>query len=99
MLKDKILQVLGAKLTAIKTILCKVPLSQQIWDSLTPDLVDKLGDKKNCDSCKAALGAAAEASSFNFVFGAVLDLAFSQKSPLVKAEALNWAFIDARAAQ
>ena len=85
------LQVLGAKLTAIRTILSKTSLTQQLWDCLTPDLVEKLGDKKNCDSCKEALSLAAEASSFNFVFGNVLDTAFGQKSPVVKAEALNWA--------
>ena len=85
------LQVLGAKLTAIRTILTKTSLTQQLWDCLTPDLVEKLGDKKNCESCKEALSLAAEASSFNFVFGNVLDTAFGQKSPVVKAEALNWA--------
>ena len=85
------LQVLGAKLTAIRTILGKTSLTQQLWDCMTPDLVEKLGDKKNCESCKEALSLAAEASSFNFVFGNVLDTAFGQKSPVVKAEALNWA--------
>jgi len=90
-LKDNNFQVLGAKLSAIKTILGTSPLTQQVWDALTPDLVDKLGDKKNCDLCKEVLSAAAEASSFNFVFGAALDLAFAQKSPVVKAECLAWA--------
>ena len=84
-------QVLGAKLTAIRTILTKTSLTQQLWDCMMPDLVEKLGDKKNCESCKEALSLAAEASSFNFVFGSVLDTAFGQKSPVVKAEALNWA--------
>ena len=82
---------LGAKLTAIRTILSKASLTQQVWDCLMPDLVEKLGDKKNCESCKEALNLAAEASSFNFVFGSVLDTAFGQKSPVVKAESLNWA--------
>merc|ERR1719187_320244 len=90
-LKDNNFQVLGAKLTAIRTILSKASLTQQVWDCLMPDLVEKLGDKKNCESCKEALNLAAEASSFNFVFGSVLDTAFGQKSPVVKAEALNWA--------
>ena len=79
---------LSQKLTAIRPILSKVPLSPQLWDCLTPDLVEKLGDQKNCDACQEALAAAAEALSYNFVFGAVLDLAFGQKSPVVKTEAL-----------
>ena len=62
-----------------------------MWDSVTPDIVEKLADKKNMGNCKEALYAMAESASFNFIFGGVLDQAFSQKSPVVKAEALNWA--------
>ena len=90
-LKDNNFQVLGAKLTALTTIASKCPFSQQMWDSVTPDIVEKLADKKNMGNCKEALYAMAESASFNFIFGGVLDQAFSQKSPVVKAEALNWA--------
>ena len=89
-LKDNNFQVLGAKLNAMKTIASKVPVSQQIWDAVTPEIVGILADKKNCESVKEVLYTMAEGSSFNFIFGAVLDLAFTQKSPIVKAEAMNW---------
>jgi len=89
-LKDNNFQVLGAKLTALKVIAGKCTFSQQMWDTVTPDIVEKLADKKNMDSCKEALYMMAESASFNFVFGGVLDQSFSQKSPVVKSEALNW---------
>ena len=89
-LKDNNFQVLGAKLTAMKTIASKVPVSQQMWDAVTPEIVGILADKKNCEAVKEVLYTMAEGSSFNFIFGAVLDLAFIQKSPIVKAEAMNW---------
>lgn len=89
-LKDNNFQVLGARLNALKMIASKCPFSQQMWDSVTPDIVEKLGDKKNMENCKEALYCMAESSSFNFVFGGVLDQAFSQKSPVVKSEALSW---------
>jgi len=89
-LKDNNFQVLGAKLNALKMIASKTPFSQQMWDAVTPDIVEKLADKKNMENCKEALYTMAESASFNFVFGGVLDQAFSQKSPVVKSEALNW---------
>lgn len=89
-LKDNNFQVLGAKLAAMKTIASKVPVSQQMWDAVTPEVVGILADKKNSESVKEVLYTMAEGSSFNFIFGAVLDLAFTQKSPIVKAEAMNW---------
>jgi len=90
-LKDNNFQVLGAKLNAIKMIASKSVVSQQMWDSLTPEIVGILADKKNCENAKEALYNLAEGSSFNFIFGGVLDMAFAQKSPIVKAEAMNWA--------
>ena len=90
-LKDNNFQVLGAKLTALKTISSKCPVTQQIWDTVTPDIIGVLADKKNADNAKEALYCLAEGSSFNFVFTGVLDLGFSQKSPIVKAEAMSWA--------
>ena len=89
-LKDNNFQVLGLKLTALKMIAIKCPFSQQMWDAMVPDIIEKLADKKNIDACKESLYTMAEASSFNFICGGVLDQAFSQKSPVVKAEAFNW---------
>ena len=90
-LKDNNFQVLGAKLAALKTIATKCPVSQQIWDAVTPEIVGILADKKNCEAAKEVLYTMADGSSFNFIFGGVLDLAFAQKSPIVKSEAMNWA--------
>jgi len=89
-LKDNNFQVLGLKMTALRSIAVKSPVSQQMWDAVTPEIVGILADKKNADNAKEALYCLAEGSSFNFVFGAVLDMAFTQKSPIVKAEAMNW---------
>ena len=91
-LKDNNFQVLGAKLIALRTIAKKSKFSQQMWDAVTPEIVGILADKKNCEAVKETLYIMAEYSTFNFIFGGILDFAFSQtqKSPIVKAEALNW---------
>ena len=91
-LKDNNFQVLGAKIIALRTIAAKSRFSQQMWDAVTPEIVGILADKKNCEAVKETLYVFAEYSSFNFIFAGVLDFAFSQtqKSPIVKAEALNW---------
>merc|ERR1719187_826283 len=54
-LKDNNFQVLGAKLSAIAIIARKIRWSQQCWDAVTPELVEKLGDNKNCETCKETL--------------------------------------------
>lgn len=90
-LKDNNFQALGAKIASIGIIATKIKWTQQCWDAVTPDIVEKLGDNKNCEACKETLYLIAESSSFNFVFGGVLDTAFSAKSPKVKSEALSWA--------
>ena len=91
-LKDNNFQVLGAKIIALRTIASKCRFSQQMWDAVTPEIVGILADKKNCDAVKETLYVMAEQSTFNFIFGGILDFAFAQtqKSPIVKAEALNW---------
>lgn len=91
-LKDNNFQVLGSKIIALRTIAKKSRFSQQMWDTVTPEIVGILADKKNCEAVKETFYVMAEYSTFNFIFVGILDFAFAQtqKSPIVKAEALNW---------
>jgi len=90
-LKENNFQVLGLKLKAISLVAKKSSITQQGWDSLYPEIVDKFSDKKNLENTKNTLYDIADSSHFPTIFSAVLEGAFNQKNPAVKVEALNWA--------
>lgn len=54
------------------------------------DVIDKLGDAKNGSIAAEVLTTFAEVTKLEHVANAVLDYAFSQKSPKVQQESLLW---------
>lgn len=89
-LKDTNFQVMKARLEALKLIAEKSILSSTSIEACVVDVAEKLGDAKNGALAGEVLTALAEASRLELVGPLVLDFAFSQKSPKVQQESLNW---------
>lgn len=89
-LKDTNFQVLKAKLEALKLLAESGEMSSVSVECCVSDIAEKLGDPKNGTLAAETLMALAEATKLDPVATAVLDFAFSQKSPKVQIEALKW---------
>ncbi|XP_049764940.1 protein mini spindles [Schistocerca cancellata] len=89
-LKDTNFQVLKAKLEVLKLLAETGEMSSVSVECCVSDVAEKLGDPKNGTLAAETLTALAEATKLDPVATAVLDFAFSQKSPKVQIEALNW---------
>lgn len=89
-LKETNFQVLKLKLEALKYILEHFAVTGSVVDVVLEDVADKLGDPKNGTLAGELLTALSEATDYTLVANQVLDYAFSQKSPKVQQEAMNW---------
>jgi cytoskeleton-associated protein 5 len=88
--KDTNFQVLKNKLELLKGLVVQFGITTITADCIINDVVEKLGDAKNCTQANNALTAIAEAIKLEYVIQKVTDFAFEQKSPKVQQESIIW---------
>ncbi|XP_021935865.1 protein mini spindles isoform X2 [Zootermopsis nevadensis] len=89
-LKDTNVQVLKARLEAVKLLAENARFTSTVLDYCITDIADKLGDVKNGTLAAETLTSLAEATKLELVATEVMNFAFTQKSPKVQQEALAW---------
>ncbi|XP_063227944.1 protein mini spindles [Bacillus rossius redtenbacheri] len=89
-LRDTNVQVAKARLETVKYVAETVRMSNMVLDYCLTEVVEKLGDPKTTTQAADTLTALAEATKLDVVATDVLNYAFSQKSPKLHQESLNW---------
>ncbi|XP_060518402.1 protein mini spindles isoform X2 [Cylas formicarius] len=92
-LKDTNFQVLKVKLDIVKYLAENGIFSTTTVDCCVNDICDKIADVKNGPYVAETLTAMADATNLGHVSTAVLETVFSQRSPKLQQEALNWLLV------
>nr|CAD7571841.1 unnamed protein product [Timema californicum] len=89
-LKDANAMVAKARLEAVKMLAEMSPVSSVVLEHCVTDIVERLGDIKVSAQAGEVLTVLAEATKLDLVATEVFNFAFTQKSPKLQQEALNW---------
>jgi cytoskeleton-associated protein 5 len=89
-LKDTNFQAQKCKLELLKLLILQFGITTVTVDLIINDVVEKLGDVKNCAAASQALTEMAAATKLELIIQKVTEFAFEQKSPKVQQESITW---------